>query len=33
MSERPKPLKGMIVGKTTTDEMTLRSLQKKQTPK
>tara|TARA_R110002074_G_scaffold189576_1_gene355464 strand:- start:1302 stop:1475 length:174 start_codon:yes stop_codon:yes gene_type:complete len=28
MSERPKALKGMLVGKTKNDEMTLSSIQK-----
>jgi hypothetical protein len=28
MSERPKALKGMLVGKTKNDEMTLRSIQR-----
>jgi hypothetical protein len=28
MSERPKALKGMLIGKTKRDEMTLRSIQR-----
>jgi len=28
MSERPKALQGMLVGKTKNDEMTLRSIQR-----
>ena len=28
MSERPKALKGMLIGKTKNDEMTIRSIQK-----
>ncbi len=28
MSERPKALKGMLIGKTKADEMTIRSIQK-----